>query len=373
MILLSLLPFGCELPTLGELGGEKLDTGIPYAERDDDGDGLSNGEEEELGSDPELVDTDGDGVSDGDEFDAGTDPTDRDTDNDGLNDAAEAAAGTDPLDEDTDGDGLEDGAEFDAGTDPLDSDSDGDGLTDGEEADFGSDPLSEDTDGDGVDDEKEHKKGTDPNSADTDGDGYSDADELADGTDPTDATSPGYEGGWPVNPEKDDIVEPEDGDRAVEGNQVPRFILQDQFGEMVDIYDFAGQGVPVAIDLSGVWCYWCNELAQLLEGNDRSDLWGSGWDEIGEVIANGDVYWITILDADANYDTIELDEVQDWADKYENEYIPVLADPDMEVADWLSPRGYPTVLLVDENMTITVLNKGDYTEALDAIMELDSR
>nr|MDJ0852344.1 hypothetical protein [Myxococcota bacterium] len=65
-----------------------------------------------------------------------------DSDGDGLSDAEEDLLGTDPLDPDSDGDGLDDGAEWDVwGTDPLDDDSDGDGFTDGAEVAAGSDPL----------------------------------------------------------------------------------------------------------------------------------------------------------------------------------------------------------------------------------------
>ena len=44
------------------------------AAQDDDGDGLTNGDEATYGTDPLVADTDGDGVSDGDEIAAGTDP-----------------------------------------------------------------------------------------------------------------------------------------------------------------------------------------------------------------------------------------------------------------------------------------------------------
>src|SRR4051794_24879513 len=43
-----------------------------------------------------------------------------DADGDGLSDEEEADLGTDPADADSDGDGVSDGAEVDAGTDPLD-------------------------------------------------------------------------------------------------------------------------------------------------------------------------------------------------------------------------------------------------------------
>ena len=146
------------------------------------------------------TDSDGDGLTDGEERDLGTDPLDADTDNDGLTDREELAAGTpgafdagvdtDPLDADTDDDGLSDGEERIAGddgfvTDPLDPDTDGDGLTDGLEVGRGPVPggLSDGTmipyDGTGVgfvpDDDPSTT--TDPTDADTDDGGVPDGTE----------------------------------------------------------------------------------------------------------------------------------------------------------------------------------------------------
>lgn len=65
---------------------------------DRDGDGLTDEEEGNLGTDPDNPDSDGDGLSDGDEVDLGTDPLDPDSDGDGIPDGDEVAIGTDPLD-----------------------------------------------------------------------------------------------------------------------------------------------------------------------------------------------------------------------------------------------------------------------------------
>ena len=92
-----------------------------------------------------------------------------DPDSDGLTNLQENSLGTNPSNPDTDADGLTDGAEVATHrTNPRNPDSDSDGLSDQYEV---------------------VTSGTNPNSADTDSDGYSDRNEIASGTNPTAAAS----------------------------------------------------------------------------------------------------------------------------------------------------------------------------------------
>jgi hypothetical protein len=130
---------------------------------DIDGDGLTNDEEEDLGTDPSKVDTDKDGIPDGEESgdnddDGAVDANDQDSDGDEIPDSEEA--GDDDLDTppvDTDGDGL---ADF------LDDDSDNDGVLDADDnCRIVANDDQSDTDGDGLGDECD---------GDLDGDGLDD-------------------------------------------------------------------------------------------------------------------------------------------------------------------------------------------------------
>jgi hypothetical protein len=122
-------------------------------------------------SNPAQTDTDGDGLGN---------VCDDDDDNDGLTDAEEQSLGTDPLDPDTDDDGLTDLEEQGLGTDPLDTDTDDDGLSDFDELFLrGTDPLDPDTDDDGASDGVDNCPVTpNPDQHDPDGDGRGDACEL---------------------------------------------------------------------------------------------------------------------------------------------------------------------------------------------------
>jgi Tol biopolymer transport system component len=234
-------------------------------EPDLDNDGLTNAEEEDLGTDPNNPDTDGDdlwdgkevqefrtnplnpdsdadGVSDGREAPSCTDPLNWDTDGDGRGDGEEMAQDTDPCDPsdrsdpegDNDGDGLTNAQEWELGTDPYNPDSDGDELSDGEEVlEVRTNPLDPDSDADGLSDGREAPSCTDPLNWDTDGDERGDGEEVAQDTDPCDPNdrSPGERDNdgdgltnsqeWELgtNPEDPDT----DGDALWDGEEVQEF------------------------------------------------------------------------------------------------------------------------------------------------------
>jgi len=192
------------------------------ADTDDDGDGLSDVEENSLGSDgyitnPKNPDTDGGGLNDYQEYVQHKDPTNpaddmiADTDGDGLYNSIEQGGGACGVawsdtntksnynSTDTDGDGLGDYAELKTyRSNPSCSDTDGDAVLDNiEVAHPCSSPLDNrwlhsDTDGDGLNDGQEDLNHdglldtgeTDPCNPDTDSDAMPDGWESANGLNP---------------------------------------------------------------------------------------------------------------------------------------------------------------------------------------------
>lgn len=152
---------------------------------DTDGDGIPDGLEIWIQTEPFNPDTDDDGLTDGEEFfDYHTNMVESDTDDDGLTDYDEIKIyKTHPNRPDSDGDGISDGEEVRRGANPNTGDADKDRLLDVDEVKFGTDINNLDTDGDGMSDFKETRSGFDPLKpgkilADTDGDGLLDIDEM---------------------------------------------------------------------------------------------------------------------------------------------------------------------------------------------------
>lgn len=155
-------------PPKPEPEDDLLDPENPKWNIDSDKDGLTDAEEELIGTNPNKIDTDGDGLNDKFELESGLDATKKDSDNNGILD----------LEEDLDKDRLKNKDEQKHNTSSIIEDTDGDGLSDYEEIyNYKTNPLKEDTDEDKILDGKEIELGTNPLKNDTNGNGINDGDE----------------------------------------------------------------------------------------------------------------------------------------------------------------------------------------------------
>ena len=275
------------------------DDGIPdYLQPDDptadsDGDGIPNGEEWDMGTDPMNPDSTDSGFTDAEELDMGLDPANPDTDGDGVPDHEEIEQGTDPNDADSSDTGIPDGLEQELTDpitgepfDPTEQDTSGDGIHDG----------LRDSDGDGIHNWEEVLIGTHPGMVDTDGDGIPDNVEIGRFYAPIDA--PRDENGgllmfdrrgriWnPSDFNGNGIVNWEDPD--INGNGIPNEEDPDMDGdgipnEMEAIYgtcpmspDTDGDGLS---DYEEIYIYGTDPLDWDTSGNGLWDwfevLWGT--------------------------------------------------------------------------------------------------
>ncbi len=205
---------------------------------------------------------------------------------------------------------------------------------------------------------------------DSDGDGYSDADEALAGTDPDDPDDRIYTGGWPFNAHKDDLSDPGfDGTIAV-GARVPRLVALDQYGDTVDLYDFAGSDVPVVLDLSAMWCGPCTEVAAWL-AHEESPLMANFpvYAGIPDRVDAGEVLWVTVLFEDTSRDPASQEDAATWHQEWPAERVPVMLDDDRAMFDWIVPGSYPTLLVLDAQLEVQVFDRFTFTPALDALIE----
>lgn len=243
-----------------------------------------------------------------------------------------------------DGDGTDDDGS-DTEVDPVDYDRDDDGLTDADEALIGSDPDDPDSDGDGVLDGDEIAQGTDP---------------LFDGDVAVEQT---YTGGWPNNPMAEVLAAGPVSSAIAPGQVWPRGSYVDQYGDTVDLYDFAGQGVPIVLEFAAEWCGPCASLADFLSGGSPN-----GFDDLDDVrqrVNAGEVRWITFMSEDDRGDPPTARTVADWHQTFANAQIPVLADSNQDALDYAELTAWPTLVLLDENMVIQVSAEGISPAILD--------
>lgn len=136
------------------------------------------------------------------------------------------------------------------------------------------------------------------------------------------------------------------------GDIMENLTLTDQFGDPVELHQFYGQ--VVVLDVFAQWCVPCQEAAP-----HGQALWLQLQDE--------GVMYVAVM-VEANTPPVDTDDLEAWAGEFDLTH-PVLADPWAEHAD-LAPLGFPTFLLIDQQMRIANHNvRPDFS----AITEADVR
>ncbi|MBX2800445.1 MAG: thrombospondin type 3 repeat-containing protein [Myxococcales bacterium] len=251
---------------------------------------------------------------------------------------------------DADGDGLSDALEIRLGLQPRVPDSDADGLADGDELGRGTDPLRADTDGDGLTDGDEST--TDPLDSDVDDDGYPDGVEVARGSDPTDPTSIVYQGGWPAFAKVDDLEEPL-SERWGFGERIRRFVLQDQHGQDVDLYDWftADETDVVLILVVAPNCPACRAMGEWMS-NTAYEVPGLPYDPVRKGIAVGATRLVVVVTAPSESTPAIPADLLVWEGLFGIDGVPVLLDADGALASYAEVQQRPAVMGLNDQLEV---------------------
>lgn len=197
-------------------------------------------------------------------------------------------------------------------------------------------PGDPDADMDGLTDAEEAELGTDPNDADSDDDTYLDSHEVMEGTDPLDFESRIYVGFWPYYPDKDTLEQGtwEWASHAI-GSQFPREVFVDQYGDSVDVYDFANftnnttnSPAYFVIDVAAQWCGPCHNAADWIAGvdNDSTAPLQATYPSVRQKVKDGRIWWVTFVVQNISGGPPTVDDATTWYSMHEDPQIPIFFD-----------------------------------------------
>lgn len=244
-------------------------------------------------------------------------------------------------------------------------DTDGDGLNDALEIAMGSDPEDTDTDDDGLLDGEEVALGTSLSDPDSDADGYTDRDEVHEGKDPLDPSSVIYQGGWPYSFEKTEL---KGGHVYAVGKRFANLQLQDQFGDVVSLWDFYDDDKYVIVDLCGAWCPICIDLGLWISGERDGSVFDP-WLDVAEAVDAGELSWISVLFMDELGEPPTGEDAVRYAEGVPHPLVPVLADSEQESVEFVQLSVVPTLILLSPDLKVHTAGD-DYRAALDAALEI---
>ena len=187
------------------------------------------------------------------------------------------------------------------------------------------------------------------------------------------STSP-YQGGWPFNPNKAEINDPGWDSTPAIGTVLPHFMGVDQYGDTVDLYDFAGQGKLVVLDVGTIFCAPCKGLAAFFATADPCHMdpyawWNDSYESILPMIESGEILWITILFSNGGPTTEQV--VHGWHEEFPSDHIAVLADANAELATYLDITGMPQILVLNEDMELLIYNTAGPKAGMDYLVNLN--
>jgi len=141
-----------------------------------------------------------------------------------------------------------------------------------------------------------------------------------------------------------------------EGEVLPDFLLPDQFGDSVSVWQFYGN--VLVVDISTMWCGPCQELAQEAEATSQ------------DYAPEGFTY-LTVLPEDVEGQPPDQADLNTWVDAFDLTS-PVVSDADKSYTAPAVPNGqYPVVLVVDREMRVATVVSPPTDQALREAIEAE--
>ncbi|EDM75267.1 hypothetical protein PPSIR1_41214 [Plesiocystis pacifica SIR-1] len=237
---------------------------------------------------------------------------------------------------------------LDVGGDDAAEDTAGDDESAGDEGPSDDGPSDEETTDDGPSDEETTDDG--PSDDETTDDGPSDDDGETEGETGTESC-PIPDPGW--------------GGSAAVGSPAPHFGGVNQFGEEVNVCEYAGN--PILIDTSAVWCGPCQMMSMCLGGDDQLclNLFGGNQAALDALITPmraeieaGTFAWVTVLTEDEGGAPPDHADAVSWDENYPGpEEVWVVSDEQQNYYGHLPIQQFPSFWLMDEAMNWQDLNQ----------------
>jgi len=159
------------------------------------------------------------------------------------------------------------------------------------------------------------------------------------------------------------------------GDVFPNFRLIDQFGNPVELYDFANQGQWVIVEMAAAWCPGCNDLAAWFASGDTTVMarawWKPEFDAVRDLVASGKVRLVTVLYQGSTKAWATPEDVAVWAGKYKHDDVAVVADSEKLVHSWVKPTGIPAVVVLNEKMEVVSFESRGLTNGFLALVNAD--
>ncbi len=137
---------------------------------------------------------------------------------------------------------------------------------------------------------------------------------------------------WPMSAPPEDLT----AEGLDPGQVAPDFLLKDQFGADVSLWQF--YGLVIVLDVSTMWCAPCQDLAAEAQA-------------IADTYRDDGFVYLTLLPQDLGSDVPDQGELQDWATAF-GLTEPVLADDAGYSAAVVPDNAYPGVALLGDDMRV---------------------